>query len=228
MTKLIKKFSLGLAACLTCAFMTTSCNDNNDESIVIFYDIATLTESNSNGFVFTFRQINDSELVTLTSSQKINGDVTVGNRYLIAYTTESGNPYESGPATFYTGLGYVYNGAISYGTAETTGSWATMQQNLQSMWRSGEWINIQTFATCGENDPAKYELVVDSTTLSSDYPKAYLIYEPDKSAIASTRQFYASFNISEVWDLENVKGLSITFMGTNGTQTQDFPKIPNP
>lgn len=225
MKRIFKKVFSLLTVCLLTGMLTTSCNNGNDDYIIVNYDIATLDAVTSTGMVLSFRKINDSELVTLTTNQVPQDKPTVGKRYLIMYTTESGNPYESGPATLYYGLGYVYNGEITTGTPVTDdGTWTTKGQDLKSMWRAGKWINIITNATIGEVDPAKYELIVDESTLDNDIPEAYIVYEPDGSANATTREFYASFNISSVWDRPNVQGLRVNYMSFGGKMTVDFMK----
>lgn len=210
-------FALGLIA--------TSCNTKDDEPVsYLFNDIASFVSSNDNGIVVTLRQENDSPLVTLTfPNQKINGEIKPGTRILIAYTTDSDRPYESGTGNLY-GIGYVYNGELTSATRESTNSWQTMQQNLISLWRTGEWINIQTQCTYAQERPKKYDLVVDEATLDDDYPEIHLIYEADESVGADTKLFYASFNIGQVWDRPDVKGIKLTAMGNSSTQTYTFEK----
>ena len=223
-----KNFYAFLAVIVT-AFggVLTSCSSNDENTPAIFYDIATLTGMGTDGCTFTLRQVNDSPLVTLTSTYQLNNQTyKVGTRYLIAYSNETNQAFVSGGITLQA-LGYVYNSEITTGTSESTNQWRTEQQYLLAMWRAGEWINIQTNATYDKERPTAYDLVVDETTLGNDYPEAFIIYEPDKSVNATTKLFYATFNIEEVWNRPNVKGLNVTFVGNNGPQTVKFDKSAN-
>lgn len=206
----------------------TSCNNsNNDDPLPpkLFYDIATLEFSNEEGSTFTLRQENDSPIITLTfPGQTVNTEqVPLGTRVLIAYYPESGLAYTSGQAKLYA-IGYVYNSEIEEGNAESTKQWQTMAQNMLGMWRTGNWINIQTQCTYVNNTPMTYDLVVDETTLDEEYPQAYIIYIPTDAANALTRDFYATFDISSVWNRPNVKGLRIRVVENNGPRTYSFIK----
>ena len=99
-----------------------------------------------------------------------------------------------------------------------------MQQELLSIWQTGTWINLQTYCTYYKEKPLKYDIVVDKTTLEDDYPMAYMIYEADNSVNADTKVFYSTFDISSVWNRENVKGLKIKILTGVGTQTYTFDK----
>lgn len=223
----IKTSILYLLTALLCTGLMTSCKSNDDgvDWSNVLYDICTLTSSNPSGSTVTLRKDGDSPLVTLTfANQQVDTErVAVGERFLIAYIPESGTAYESGPALMY-GYMPIYNGVITEGTKDSTDSWATMMQSLQAMWRTGEWINIQTICTYSNDRPARYELVVDKSTLSDDYPRAYLLYEADDDAKANTKEFYASFNIADVWELDHIKGLSVNIYSDGEHKVITFQK----
>lgn len=211
------------AAAMLCG--TTSCNHNDPDAPTLFYEIATLKIKGADASVFSFRKENDSPLVEMTfpiAKSSLNG-YDEGKRYIIAYTSDSGDAYASGMGVLYA-IGYVYNSAITEGTAQSTGAWATMQQNIMSLWRSGEWINIQAECTYNTERPKTYSLVVDETTLDMDYPEVHLIYEPDETGNANTKMFYATFDISDVWMRPNVKGITLYAVGNSGPKTYTFDK----
>lgn len=228
MKKLYTKFLGALVIVFTLVVGATSCNSDKgyEPGQAVYYDIVTLVSTNDKGTVVSLQQDGDSPLVTLTfPEQRIDTTlVPVKSRFLIAYTTSSGKPYESGTATLY-GIGYVYNSVLTYGTKDSTHSWATMQQNILSFWRTGNWINIQAECTYTSERPKTYDLVVDETTLDTDYPEVHLIYEPSQSGDGlNTKLFYSSFNIEDVWSLPNVKGLKVSVYGNNGMKTYTFSK----
>lgn len=222
-------FLSALTLTVMLAVIGTACNNNNgnEPSVDNFSaDIATLVSMDDSGAVFTVIPEDDGTPFSLTfSGYKLSPEMfTVGNRYLILYTpvTSPGGP---GGASRLLGFLYVYNGTITEGTAESTSSWRTMQQDLVAMWRSGNWINIQANLTyVKDGTPKKYELVVDETTLDNEYPEVHLIYEPDDSPLAETKTFYASFNIESIWERPNVKGIRITAIINQGPRTFTFTK----
>lgn len=207
--------------------LMVSCNSTGDEPPAgdVFYDIATLVSSSKEaGTVVTVQEGANTPLVTLTFPNEINKElVPVGTRFLLAYVPLSGVAYQSGPITVY-GIGYVYNSVVTEGNKETTNSWATMQQNIISLWRTGNWINIQAECTYVQEKPTMYKLVVDETTLDTEYPEVHLLYEADTSVNADTKLFYSTFNIESVWSLEHVKGIRVTAVGNTGTRTYNFMK----
>lgn len=217
-----------LLAIMFIGLFATSCNSKSDGPDIddkTLYDIATLVSSNDAGTTVTLRKDGDSPLVTLTfPNQKIDTEkIAVGERFLIAYETATGTPYQSGTALLKAYM-RIYNSKIIEGTKDSTHSWATMQQDVMSMWRTGSWINVQALCTYSGERPNMYDLVVDKNTLGNEYPEAYLLYEANTSPSANTQVFYATFNISSVWSLSNVKGLRVTMYSSGGKRTMTFSK----
>lgn len=222
----MKKYLLLPLLTLCLCLFATSCNSESEPSKgeELFYDFATLKSYSEETVVFTIIPNNDDPEITLsfpTPAKLRKDDVEVGTRYLIAYITSSGQAYVSGTGILY-GLRSIYNSVISEGPASSLNT--TFPQNLMSIWRSGNWINIQTEITYSGAMPKKYELVVDEGTLDNDYPQAYVLYDANQSDNnAVTQLFYATFNISSVWDRPNVKGLKISVMAPTA-QTFTFDK----
>lgn len=228
----VRSILLSFLTILSVLTLTTSCNSNDPAGPGVgdlFFDIATLESATDNGSTFTLRKDGDSPLVTLTSTvpkSQINADYfPVGCRLLIGYLPESGEAYVSGPVTLYI-LSYVYNGVIQESTAEATTNWNTASQQVNSIWRTGNWLNFHVMCDYASINlkPNKYDLVVDETTLNDEYPKAYVIYEPDTRVNSVTQNFYASFNIAEVWNLPHVKGLQVQVLLHTGERLYTFKK----
>lgn len=208
-------------------FMPSCSTGNGDEPDVskMMYDIATLTSSSENGSTVTVRKDADSPLITLTfANQQVDTTkVAIGQRFVIAYVPLTPEPYQSGAAVMYAYLD-IYNGTMTVGTKESTNSWATMQQDLMAIWRTGHWINIQAMCTYDKLKPAKYDLVVNQATLNDEYPEAYLLYERTTTPGANTKTLYTTFNIDDVWDRDDVLGLKINVFTDQGQQTFTFKK----
>ena len=225
MKKSCFNFLAFFAIVITFGFLTASCS--KDEPSVpneFFMDIATFVSSTENGVVVTVQGEGDSQPATISfPNQRITTDLKPGTRVLIAYRPNNGIPYITDTGTLY-GMWYVYNGKITFGTKESTGLWMTMPQNILSVWRTGKWLNFQAECTYVNDKPTAYELVVDETTLGNPYPQVHLIYTADKGPDAQTQEFYASFDISEVWDLDNVQGIVLYVDGNNGMEEYTFEK----
>lgn len=215
-----------LFAALVIALLSTSCNKDDNNPVFpsdTLVDIVTLQSLSENGFTVTLRKENDSPLVTLTFNQKLtNLGIEVGERFLLEYKPESGIAYTSGPATAYA-YRPIINGNLLEGTAAEYNHWGTFSVELNSIWRTGEYINIM--ALCDYvNQPAKFALVVDEATLDSPIPDAYLIFEPDKGVDGSTKAAYASFDIKSIWNDSKYTGLRVFVVTHSGTKRTVFAK----
>lgn len=228
MTK-IKSLLLGLVAIATLA-STTSCNSDNGGKTPVdntFYDIVTVTAITDGGFVAQFREIDDSPLITLTFTQSLNPNlVKVGQRILLNYWPESGKAYTSGPATSY-GYRNILNSTITEGTAQTEDAWSTEAISIVSLWRTGEFINVNSLAPY-KVAPRKFDLVLDKSTLDDEIPTAYLLVKSDLATEAQLQQYIATFNISSIWNDAKYKGLRVVTATINGTYRETFTKSNNP
>ena len=225
--KIIRNFA---CFCLfaTLSLIATSCNSNDPydggDWGNILTDIATFVSTSDNGSVFTVQEDGDSPAVTLTFINKLtNKDLIPGTRWLLAYIPESGVAYQSGPATLF-GISYVLNGTLEEATAESTTNWRSMGQNVDAVWRTGKWLNINAQCDYVTRSPKQYSLVVDETTLEDPYPVVHLLYEADTSAQSETKRLFSSFDISSVWDLPNVKGITLNIVGLSGNLLYKFDK----
>ena len=66
--------------------------------------------------------------------------------------------------------------------------------------------------------------MLDEKTLDNEYPQAYIIYLPDSDLNGTMKTGYASWDISSVWALGTCKGLKISWVDENGSQTRTFNK----
>lgn len=219
MRNLLTSCFAAFAICL----MTTACNEDKPSYPVeeTMFDIVTLTSVSDNGFTVTTQKIDDSPLVTLniTNTKIDTSAVKLKERFLLGYVPESGVQYLSGPVT---AVAYrpILNAKIIEGTKNEYNSWATEAQDIVSMWRTGNFINVSALAAYSQI-PAKYELVVDKETLENEVPQAYIIFNSDNVYESAPREYYASFDISSLWAKESVRGLRVTVPGLS-TPQQSF------
>ncbi len=228
----MKKNLLSLCSVLTivlAALALPSCNsksDTPDWTDSTMQDVVTLTGATDKGFSVVFRKENDSPLITLTFSgdnQRIDTSyVKVGQRFLLAYTPESGLPYVSGPATAY-GYSPIPNVKLSFGSVDGNQSWMSEEIRVLSLWRTGNWINLNCTAPMKQTYK-KLALVVDEATKDNEIPTAYLLYLSDNMVEATEQQLIATFDISEIWSNDKYKGLTVVVANAAGQHRFPFSK----
>ena len=217
----MKKTLFALLPLIALIFGTTSCNNNNEPSGQLYFEIATLVRASADQTIFDIPN-NDNITSTRLTFTNIGIDTTLykpGTRWIVGYTIDTEPSYGNITGTLYS-LGYVYNGVLTEGTSQSTGAWKTQAQNVLSIWRSGKWLNFITQSTYVDYNslPKTFSLVVDSETLDNAYPDVYLLYEASENIDATTSNFYSTFDIESVWDRPNVKGINLTYINFNGQQ----------
>lgn len=226
----LKKHSISFLIILFAVVLglsVASCNSEDDGAMKLpdnlCADFATFVSTNDQGSVFTLRKSGDSELITLTAAVKVDTEqIKPGSRVIIQYVPSGGQEvYQSGPITLY-GITRILNEGIEEESLETIESWGHDFLNVHTIARSGQYLDIWAEAVCGTN-PKRFVLVVDEATLSDEYPQLYLIFVTDDDQ-GRTRQVYASFDLSKVWELESCKGATVTYYTNTGTETMTLQK----
>lgn len=187
-----------------------------------FVEIVTYQGYSNGNSVFTFRKVDDSPLITLTSPVKLGDDMAVGTRLLIGYTNATNEAYASGPVELYAAH------RITQGVAATEWEkiydfWDIDPLWLSSMWRSGEYINMRVRLTY-TSEPRLFGLVLEPTTASTRWPTFYVAHIMAEATDYHDREYYASFDISDFLGKPGVKGVRVIVNDTNiGQQIFTFP-----
>lgn len=178
------------------------------------WDIVTYTgtQSGETGSVFTFRQVDDTPEITLTSTKTLQ-EVEPGTRLMIRYIPESGKAYMSGP------INLLAASRITNGKAETEwkdeySAWDRDKVFVYSAWRTGSHINFHLRLTYS-TDPRVFNLVLNPATAESDMPEYYLVHIMSAQTDYHDRAYFASFDISEMWDKPEVMGVTVRVANTN-------------
>ena len=227
---MIKKFNIFYLLILTIVMSLTSCNgdlDGDSGSLSACFDIAIYGGSTDDGTVFTLREDGDSNLVTLISSTKIELDgVKVGDRVLLYYYPPQGLQYVSGNISVVSCI-QIINGDIESKLAEDTSNWASDKVNMQKIWRTGQYLNIQCIGEI-QSSPTAFTVAVDEETIDNVYPDVYVLFESDVNQSttinAPTKTLYASYDISTVWNKSTCRGVNVHFNNYSGTETAKFEK----
>ncbi len=222
----MKQKIMRMLAMATVVLGLASCNNSEPgSSTVYFLDIVSYDAESAGGSTFTVRKNGDSELVTYTTPQKLSTvDFKVGTRVLISYTNESQTQYVSGPITLAAAANVEGKGdPVQKKTAEETADWASDKVSVASLFRSGEFINIQFSGALG-SQKAIVEMYLDSETADSEYPELHLIFGPYTGYVDTPYMFYGSWSIANIWSRPDCKGIKVFYNSTSSQSMALFEK----
>lgn len=222
MKSIFSKILLSLGAC--CMLALTACNSDDDGPNTggqrYFIDIVTYEAGSEQGTTFTFRKDGDSQLITLTTTQRLDPAFKVGSRLVIQYWPHSNERFVSGPVSVIQVLHTAGDGAeLPEKTAEQTSNWRSNPIKMQSIGRSGNYLNFIFTGAMG-NRNINPSACVDAATVDSDYPVIHIIYGPDDSFTDKEYMFFGSYSIAALWERPSCKGLMVYFKNETGTDAR--------
>lgn len=200
---------------LTAALFPACSDDGPYNDNAELADIVTYSGNTQSGAVFTFQRQDDSPEITLTASGKHvdENSFNAGSRVLISYYAANGEPYTSGAITL-TGIAAINNDTLRSGDAEKLTGWDADAIYLNSIWRSGKYINIY-FRADQSDEKRRFSLMLDETTRGDEIPQLYLVHDMLGQPDNFTRRAYASFDISRIWNDDSCKGVDIHINDSN-------------
>ncbi len=201
----------------------TACSDDSYNDSIMLSDVVSIhAVDESEGTTFTFRRYDDSPVITLVDpSLKINAEY-VGNRALLYYYPESGQAYESGSISV-AGINII-NSDTTIIRPISRYDWDASPIFLNSIWRSGEFLNFRMRLDYSEV-PRYFGLVVDSLTLTDPEPQLYLVHDLNGAPDNFLRENYASFDITNVWNQPTCRAITVHVNDINlNNDTYKFSK----
>ena len=200
-------------------FALPSCNSSSSEDYSpVYTDIVTVSQFTDNSSVFTFRRVDDSPLVTLTSTRGLNPEtVKIGDRMLMSYQTNGVAQFENAAINI-VGIVPTYGKGATFpkAKAEETNNFYTAEVFDASAWRSGTYLNLAVLYGSA-SAPKDCRIVVDETTLSNPYPQLYFILEPQPAAGAGPeRIYYLSHTLTELFSRSTCKGVTLNYTLQSG------------
>ena len=205
-----------LLGVLSLALTLPSCSDDSgvDGPVEMqFWDIVTYEGSPSGGgSTFPFQQVDDSPLITLTSTSSLK-DVKEGERMAVRYIPESGQAYTSGAIRLLS-ASKITQSPVEIEWKEEYDEWKRDKVYVYSVWRSGNYINFHVRLTY-DTEPRLFRLVADPSTIESDIPDIYLVHIMAKETDYHDRAYLASFDIGELWTRQNLRGVRIHVANSN-------------
>ncbi|MCH5221122.1 MAG: hypothetical protein J1F05_02180 [Muribaculaceae bacterium] len=208
----IRNLTLALGAAILIGTLS-SCNGNGPDNPTVFYtDIVTVTSLRENGAVFTLREKEDSELITLTTTQSVPAvDFVEGDRVVLVYTPASGEHYVSDNVV-------VSAASKAFGEGKPTATLplekikASVSAPVQ-MWniaRNGEYLDV-IFQCWTSPMVINCQLVASAESLDDEYPELYLLFDPILESNQNNYAFYMSYSMANIFQRENCKGVKVYY-----------------
>lgn len=209
-----------LTSALTATAMLLTLSSCRDEGVdgpveMTCTDIVTFAGSDGSGHAtFTFQKADDSPEITLVSSNTINTDnIDEGTRLLLSYIPADNEPYRSGPVNVLSGQ-TIAQSAVALEWLKEYDDWDKYPVYVYSAWRSGQYLNMHVRLTYSLN-PRLFHLAVDPATIETDWPDVYLVHVMADNTDNHDRAYYASFDLTPLWSLPNVRGINLHVANSN-------------
>ena len=192
-----------------------ACNNSGDNAVAYFTDIVTLDSSTDQGSVMTFRELNDSPVITLTSTTALPKD-NVGKRIVILYSPVGTTEHGVG------GNVNLVNAGLTYGAGappldavvDTLDNWKSDEITFMQAYRSGKYLNLGMILPTNAS-LEKFRCYIDVTTLDNEYPELHVVYKAQVGYDSQSANFFGSYDISSLWNRPGVKGLKVLYTGYN-------------
>ena len=187
---------------------TTACSDDDYYQYGDFrYDMVTYMGQDvaSGSDIYINYPANDNMPTTLidpaAAASASSSDIDVGDRLLLNYVVDSRNTDNSLNITA-RGITQAITDSLRY--TLNVGTLAMDSVQLNSIWRTGDYINI--YCRVKYTDKVRLmALVMDYDTWNCDTVHCYLSHNMMGAQAYFWRRCYMSFNISSVWNLQSCK-----------------------
>lgn len=211
----------------------TSCSKDDEPSSIpadAVFSMVTLTESSSSGSTFEMRKSDFSSLIVYTSKVDLTASsnkIEVGDRLVICYNRGGNDVYTSGEINLY---GYILlnntDKSVEIGEAPNRDEWNEFPFVMEAIWSTQPYLNLQTqIFGYRAIQPEEFILVADSNTVDNEYPVLYLLYKQKNDNIGGNHYMvYASFDMSDILNRDNCKGVIVKYPTLSGEKSETFEK----
>lgn len=211
------------ALLLSCIFGSCSDSDSDaDTHIATLYDIADVTAKSAGSTTFTVYRpdVEHAEAVKLTAPGYNIGDTELGTSVMLTYTPLNGKAYESGNITV-EHVSSITNANLKKGSQESIIGWDDDPVWLMSLWQAGDKVMVRLKLPYS-TEPRRFALVIDDSTADREYPDAYLYHRRPQQQPNFMRQYYAAFNLANLWNTPGIRGLRIHVANSNNPKANLF------
>ncbi|MDE6135848.1 MAG: hypothetical protein K2F97_00035 [Muribaculaceae bacterium] len=226
MLKNLKITLLAVAAVMAAAMASCFGDDNNTGGGTLppdntFYSFATYNGTSGSVSSFDVQRPGDGTPATITFNMAFtDAQLKAGTRVYIAYTTASGQQYQSGPGTLYSVT--KVDGGVPVPATESNSPGLSTPVKMDEMTRTGDYLNM-VFRMSAVNNLTHLQLTEKDNTKDPAYPILGLYVLTD-SEDGTYKYFRASFDIEDVLEPAEVKGVKVAYFGDNGIDTLTFVK----
>lgn len=187
-----------------------SSESDPDDKYVVLNMVTYEGTSQAGVTTLTFREIDDSPLITLTCDWTPDPAIDGGTRLMALYTTDT--PQQSAHVALRQAA-RTFGGALKQTSRPDTLTLRPVYMN--SLWRSGGYLNLDALMQYSSTQRS-VSLVLDEATASSPCPVLYLETSAvlDSTAVFGSR-VYASWDASQLWQQQSVDSLKVRLLDAN-------------
>ena len=194
MKKILFIFGLMLSA-----LVFASCSDDNHGSIadMMRIDMVTFEEESDAGTLFSMQEREDSPLIYLMAEGMHGTKLNKGERAMLGYYTKSSETPNRANIAVQFRLPVIFD-SLRVATKERIREYEINPVELKSIWRTGNFVNINTFVQY--TDKQRFiALIVDEATLGRETVEAYFVDDILGYPGYYYRQAYISFFTGNLW-----------------------------
>ncbi len=215
MEKVIKIITGILVACCL-----AGCQEGDPgEQTPTLYDIVELETSSDTGSSMVL-QHGDTEPVYMTTTTRFDSQLVAnGDCFFLGYQViQEGNPQQVKTITY----SQINNSAVQVDQIGKYITWDKDEVYLMAIWRAGDKIIVRCKLPYDDN-PRKFFLLANESTLSSPYPDLYLIHElPMYHTATYDRQYYAAFDAADIFSRDTCQGVTVHIANSNLVDQRTF------
>ncbi len=219
MEKVIKLMRRLVASGLLLGFLTGCQEGDPGEQTPTLYNIVELEASSDTGSSMVLKH-GDSEPVYMTTATKFDATVIVaGDCFFLGYQVlQEGNPQQVKTITY----SQINNSQVQVDQIGKYLTWDKDEVYLMAIWRAGDKIIVRCRLPYDDN-PRRFFMLADESTLSSPYPDLYLVHElPIGHTATYDRQYYAAFDASEIFSFDTCEGVTVHVANSNLVDQRTF------
>lgn len=222
--KLSSLFILTAFAALT---ILTGCDDSdsvNGPVDVTSWDIATFTGNSAGHATFTVSPGDDAPVAILTADRTLESEnIKPGDRVYIAYVPADNRPYTTCSITLLT-VSRINQADVEAVDFNPNDGWDKDPVYLLTAWRTGTYLNIYCRLPYS-TEPRIFTVTADRATVGTPRPQLYLHHTLPEAVNSFSRAYYASFDISAIWNLPTTEAVDLHIRNSNlPVTTYTFPR----
>lgn len=218
----MKFFNFRTATITLVSVTLAACADDNDPGTQtpIINDIVQLTASTPSGSEFAIYRENAPDIILNAIGAKIDPSrVKIGESLMITYTMADGSEVlRSGDINLHSYYA-INNSPLIRGDIAQFPDWDKDEVYLISIWRAGDKIDLRCRLTYDTN-PRTFTLLLDQSTADEPIPDLYLVHQLQKPVESFDRNYYASFDISDLWKQATCEGVTVHIANSNLPQRE--------